>query len=53
MLSEVSLMSLAGLVLVLMVVLESEILLALRLLGANKLEDLRPSMVEVRDHPGV
>jgi L-lactate dehydrogenase (cytochrome) len=38
---------------VLMVVLESEILLALRLLGANKLEDLRPSMVEVKDHPGV
>lgn len=37
----------------LMIVLESEILLALRLLGANKLDDLRPSMVEVRDHPGV
>jgi L-lactate dehydrogenase (cytochrome) len=34
-------------------VLESEILLALRLLGANKLDDLRPSMVEVKDHPGV
>ena len=38
---------------VLMTVLESEILLAMRLLGANKLDDLRPSMVEVKDHPGV
>jgi isopentenyl diphosphate isomerase/L-lactate dehydrogenase-like FMN-dependent dehydrogenase len=31
------------------VVLEQEILLALRLLGANKLDDLRPSMVEVKE----
>jgi len=31
------------------VVLEGEILLAMRLLGANKLEDLRPSMVEVKE----
>lgn len=30
-------------------VLESEILLTLRLLGANKLSDLRPSMVEVKE----
>jgi len=31
-------------------VLEKEILLTMRLLGANKLEDLRPSMVEVRPY---
>lgn len=30
-------------------ILESEILLTMRLLGANKLEDLRPSMVEVKE----
>lgn len=30
-------------------VLQQEILLAMRLLGANKLEDLRPSMVEVKE----
>lgn len=30
-------------------VLESEILMTLRLLGANKLSDLRPSMVEVKE----
>ncbi|ORY33735.1 L-lactate dehydrogenase [Naematelia encephala] len=30
-------------------ILEQEILLALRLLGANKLSDLRPSMVEVKE----
>lgn len=33
----------------LMTVLKNEIELALRLLGANKVSDLRPSMVEVRD----
>ena len=30
-------------------VLEQEILLAMRLLGANKLDDLRPSMVQVKE----
>jgi hypothetical protein len=30
-------------------VLKSEIELAIRLLGANKISDLRPSMVEVKE----
>lgn len=34
---------------VLILVLQQEILLTMRLLGANKLEDLRPSMVEVKE----
>jgi isopentenyl diphosphate isomerase/L-lactate dehydrogenase-like FMN-dependent dehydrogenase len=29
--------------------MQAEILLAMRLLGANKLEDLRPSMVQVKE----
>ena len=34
-----------------MTVLEQEILLTMRLLGANKVDDLRPSMVQVKESP--